>query len=915
MGIWLCGKMKETEIKKKARDIVRSFTFALSRKKITISQLAYLNNMCLIPKLSYMLQLTKVSTRALNSIHQPYVRLVKNKLGITRSVGNHIVTHKGLGGCKALAHDIVAKQIACLQNRLNGRKEIRSLTRLRIKQGFRDACVTNNLWDDEEGMIFRKIWKNNLACLILIRAKELKIEFNIENNSFLLENKGTRIRDVVDHTTFIKAHKVLSAQILFFINQLLDTTGRIALTWQELKLIKNMSSKGRKAKWFANLENKILENEEDRLVKQSLQTPYPNELAFAFRLDQISNDKRRKEWIIFLAKDNQKTLGQIAQKNGNQVTVEWCDANNAFRRNLESEGVSQSSQDTSARDRKFCSCVNQSRILGVVPKIVIERKNSFPSLFSSLLAESSAKVQKPGKNETRITQEIRLEERAIELIKSQNFSKGLQESLIKQYNQIKVMQNRFQVYTDGSLAESCGSKIMGASWIWVDIESNTSIVKGKLKCIGWPSSTKAELVAIWMALLVAPPNLDVEIYTDSAAAIASLGKKIQLDSTHKWIKEKNYSLVTKILDLAKSKQLMFSFVKVKGHSGNKWNEVADKLAKEGLNCEEISELNLNSNIRFKTTLSWNNLYIEGPTNTFLKRLFDFQVGASFSLAYATKNLELEEDTPHHNWSRLWKDSKNRAGIRCKTSKASKKLAFRIKCLSDEMPVLVSLKRRRPDLYRTDVCILCNESKETLDHLIVCSFFEGIWENIEDVAFEIAWSHIPSQSRDLSQLSHLKSIVLSKKPNDKLNRRISLIRGLFPLNLEAEIYKEFVECKIANKFVETFKNIVENGFREFIWQDRCRLISEWEKEEGILLRMKRNKPNNLDDVTTQVLEEEETCDQESSSSGSKKKYQRVKENSDEILRKKKEKELKWVTVWVNAMTKYITNGVKPFWFSS
>ena len=106
--------MKESDIKKKARDIVQQFTNALSPKKVTISQLAYLNNMCLIPKLSYMLQVLKISIKALNNIHQPYIHLVKNKLGIARSAGNYLVSYRGLRDCKILSQDILAKQISCL---------------------------------------------------------------------------------------------------------------------------------------------------------------------------------------------------------------------------------------------------------------------------------------------------------------------------------------------------------------------------------------------------------------------------------------------------------------------------------------------------------------------------------------------------------------------------------------------------------------------------------------------------------------------------------------------------------------------------------------------------------------------------------------------------------------------------------
>ncbi|CAG8697653.1 1007_t:CDS:2 [Gigaspora margarita] len=62
-------KMKESLIRKKAHAIVRQFMIALNLKKLSLSQLVYVNNRCLLSKLSYILQLSKLPIKALNSIH------------------------------------------------------------------------------------------------------------------------------------------------------------------------------------------------------------------------------------------------------------------------------------------------------------------------------------------------------------------------------------------------------------------------------------------------------------------------------------------------------------------------------------------------------------------------------------------------------------------------------------------------------------------------------------------------------------------------------------------------------------------------------------------------------------------------------------------------------------------------------
>ncbi|CAG8818472.1 10473_t:CDS:1, partial [Racocetra fulgida] len=48
------------------------------------------------------------------------------------------------------------------------------------------------------------------------------------------------------------------------------------------------------------------------------------------------------------------------------------------------------------------------------------------------------------------------------------------------------------------------------------------IDEGYFGAKNWPSSTKAELLGIWCALLVTPRRKEVRIYTDSTAALARL---------------------------------------------------------------------------------------------------------------------------------------------------------------------------------------------------------------------------------------------------------------------------------------------------------------------------------------------------------------------------------------------------------
>src|SRR5205823_3469405 len=116
----------------------------------------------------------------------------------------------------------------------------------------------------------------------------------------------------------------------------------------------------------------------------------------------------------------------------------------------------------------------------------------------------------------------------------------------------------------------------------------------------WPSSTRAEIAAIFLALLTAPGNSNVEIYTDSQCAFDVLSH-LHNNSTRKWLKMNNAWFLQKIELLLRTEGISIKMIKVKGHSGIVGNDLADDMANKGADSSRniySPHINHSSNLSF-----------------------------------------------------------------------------------------------------------------------------------------------------------------------------------------------------------------------------------------------------------------------------------------------------------------------------
>ena len=155
-------------------------------------------------------------------------------------------------------------------------------------------------------------------------------------------------------------------------------------------------------------------------------------------------------------------------------------------------------------------------------------------------------------------------------------------------------------------------------------------------------------------------------------------------------------------------------IKVKAYSDNTFNNIVDKIAKEGTN-KDILEINYNSST-LKGISTFKDFVININSRQFMKHLLDAQNFEKW-LNLKRNEIDIKKSLKKFDWKFIFKnfhaiDKDNRFTSFSQRDNTS----FRGKIFMNELPTLDKLKIRRPDLYKTWKCPRYNRVEENLHHL-------------------------------------------------------------------------------------------------------------------------------------------------------------------------------------------------------
>ncbi|CAG8802347.1 6511_t:CDS:2, partial [Gigaspora rosea] len=206
-----------------------------------------------------------------------------------------------------------------------------------------------------EGVI-SKIWKHNLACLVLAKMNEMQLYLKPDQKEWGLAEKDQRIASVLGKRFTLGCAKILRDQNLFYIQQLLDIQKRRMLTWQQFRVNKRQSCKGRKAKWYMILEKEILKETVNREVKEEFKAgPRP------MRSKTDNQKKKRKGPTKHWVQESQEVLVvkrcegyNCNERKKHQACEEWVKRSRSKRKKVKSKNMV-----------KLLQCVEEKQEVGI----------------------------------------------------------------------------------------------------------------------------------------------------------------------------------------------------------------------------------------------------------------------------------------------------------------------------------------------------------------------------------------------------------------------------------------------------------------------------------------------------------------------------------------------------------------------
>ena len=367
-----------------------------------------------------------------------------------------------------------------------------------------------------------------------------------------------------------------------------------------------------------------------------------------------------------------------------------------------------------------------------------------------------------------------------------------------------------------------------------------------------PSSTKAEIIAILTAIITCPAHATINIYTDSQCCVDHFDQLKHTSSTALRYKNSlypNYLYWEMIFELISTLSLHVSLFKIKGHSNNHFNDIADNLANTGRHLH-ILDTYVPQLTNWTCHLSWSDRLIEQPLRSFLKNTFKAHNFDQWTTNFSNIRLRAIQHLVH--WPYTWSCLSFHSSTPSSLFEYNHFQSFKVNCLNKSLPTLEKLKITKPHIYKASwYCCKCNTSKETWFHLWFCHRSIDTLKDIRDQTLDKFSDLVILNSRHKrSEIRHDLAtspfwIIPTSQPTAINHFSFAdLITGLIPNDLVTIIDYHITSTTYTEAIINEAFHFMFNKLYHDMWIPRCSQLNLVEKSFNLSSHDKRSKYDSV-----------------------------------------------------------------------
>ena len=853
----------------------------LKRKKLTDKETRYIINHVIYPQIEYLLQDIIINDDLKNTINSHCLTALKYKAGYAITAINSLFTSRIGYHTYDIYQRHAQQHINTLNDRLNEQSIMGSTTRIRLQ------AAQNGIWIDEPILkqtkinnLYKKL--GNLTAGIIELAAQYHIEWTIPPTYSRITTRpsGGKLHISTlwsNMNEYLPVARQLRQRKIAFLEQILDFNYNL-IQWKALRrLIKG--GKGVIPKWYKFIQNKL--NFDNTHIQQAKDLSNMDHNLYS--LENKETRLTTKKWLLVAVDETTNILGKVTRMNthGNH-TEDLSTAKDGYLIHHTQEENNNVQTDTliacpgcrwKEHHNKRYKCLVKLVTIKDLPKINIAVARDTKSQVGHRITERLERIQDPLNTlNARVhwkPQEMTSIPGSIynELNKTLNTKSNIIDKVLKTYSpqcikDLKEIQylikydTKFEFYTDGSLNNSFIMGQMKAGWMMTKPKTNPNL-QFISNVTEYPTSTKAELMAILLTLIVVPKKAEVTIYSDSQAAINMIETVKNTTNNRVWKQfNHNITLLT-IKQMVREQQLKVKLIKVKAHSNDICNNIIDASvrinSKTWLHHETI---HLKPDF-IKGTIfipAFKNKIIEVPIKRFIKGINNSTNMLRWSSQNRTQETLGSQKMIDTNWSYSAIATHPSAMFTHPNSfEDTRARSFRLKIQNEELPTITKLHLRNPQIYRTNTCPGCNADKETNIHVFTCSALpEKLTarqyrnEMVEELT-NLIHKHNKKLDRNLiyNQIDNEDSLQYHNPYMITGSQDLSfidIIRGYAPKAL-IQIIQDLIHSGTETKKIwKTIQSDLTEKLQK-TWYHRIEQTLLWEKQNNITSQKKNLKSNN------------------------------------------------------------------------